>query len=256
MCRSDGHRTCSQRNPWFGDSGNTHRMGGRRMRAGAHCDVESRPCAARCPPLRRPTSTCLRSSSCCVSSGFHYRMGKRMRALVVVLAMIALALGFAARGAVEPAHLIPPQNFTNTPRVSVSPSSRGFVRPALPTDPPSAVARSTSPSADASPVPRQRSVTTPPAASVTTTGEAQRAGSVWDRLAQCESRNEWAINTGNGYYGGLQENLDFWRSYGDPAYARPDLAPKAAQIAAAVKARDGGRGYRPWPQCSKRLGLS
>jgi hypothetical protein len=87
-------------------------------------------------------------------------------------------------------------------------------------------------------------------------GEAAASGpSVWDSLAWCESRGEWAINTGNSYYGGLQENLDFWRSYGNPRWARPDLAPKTEQIKAAVKARDGGRGYTPWPQCARKLGL-
>ena len=37
---------------------------------------------------------------------------------------------------------------------------------------------------------------------------------VWDRLAQCESGGNWAINTGNGYYGGLQFSLGTWRAYG------------------------------------------
>ena len=37
---------------------------------------------------------------------------------------------------------------------------------------------------------------------------------VWDRLAQCESGGNWAINTGNGYYGGLQFNLGTWQAYG------------------------------------------
>jgi uncharacterized protein YabE (DUF348 family) len=41
---------------------------------------------------------------------------------------------------------------------------------------------------------------------------------VWDRLAQCESGGNWAINTGNGYYGGLQFSLGTWRSYGGPGY--------------------------------------
>jgi hypothetical protein len=78
---------------------------------------------------------------------------------------------------------------------------------------------------------------------------------VWYRLAKCESGGNWAINTGNGYYGGLQMDAQFWRSYGDPKYARPDLAPAEAQIAAATRARDGGRGYRPWPACARKLGL-
>jgi hypothetical protein len=92
--------------------------------------------------------------------------------------------------------------------------------------------------------------------------------SVWDHIAACESSGNWQINTGNGYYGGLQEDMNFWRSYSPwhivagklvLLYARPDLAPKEVQIAAAEWARDGdpkthkgGRGYTPWPVCGKR----
>lgn len=81
-------------------------------------------------------------------------------------------------------------------------------------------------------------------------------GSVWDRLAACESGGNWSINTGNGYYGGLQQDMQFWRSYGGPAFAaRPDLASREQQIVVAERARDSGRGYRPWPTCARRLGL-
>jgi hypothetical protein len=76
---------------------------------------------------------------------------------------------------------------------------------------------------------------------------------VWDRIAACESGGNWAINTGNGYYGGLQMDMTFWRSYGGLAYAsRPDLASKAEQIVVAERARDSGRGYGPWPVCGSR----
>lgn len=78
-------------------------------------------------------------------------------------------------------------------------------------------------------------------------------GSVWDRIAACESGGDWADNTGNGYYGGLQENLAFWRSYGgDEFAARPDLASREQQIIVAERARDSGRGYGPWPVCERR----
>lgn len=80
-------------------------------------------------------------------------------------------------------------------------------------------------------------------------------GSVWDDLAQCESHGNWSINTGNGYYGGLQMDMTFWNTYGNSAYARADLAPRGEQIAAATKARDSGRGYYPWPTCARKLGL-
>jgi uncharacterized protein YabE (DUF348 family) len=77
--------------------------------------------------------------------------------------------------------------------------------------------------------------------------------SVWDRLAQCESGGNWAINTGNGYYGGLQFNLGTWQSYGGPG--RPDQASRETQIAIATKVRDASGGYGAWPGCAAKLGL-
>ena len=76
---------------------------------------------------------------------------------------------------------------------------------------------------------------------------------VWDRLAQCESGGNWAINTGNGYYGGLQFNLQTWRAYGGPGY--PHTASRATQIAIATKLRNARGGYGAWPSCSAKLGL-
>jgi len=77
--------------------------------------------------------------------------------------------------------------------------------------------------------------------------------SVWDRLAQCESGGNWAINTGNGYYGGLQFNLGTWQSYGGTG--RPDQASRETQIAIATKVRDASGGYGAWPGCAAKLGL-
>jgi hypothetical protein len=78
---------------------------------------------------------------------------------------------------------------------------------------------------------------------------------VWDRLAKCESGGNWAINTGNGYYGGLQFSLSTWLAYGGGAYApRPDLATRDEQIAVAERLR-AKRGYAPWPACAAKLGL-
>jgi uncharacterized protein YabE (DUF348 family) len=76
---------------------------------------------------------------------------------------------------------------------------------------------------------------------------------VWDRLAQCESGGNWAINTGNGYYGGLQFNLQTWRAYGGSGY--PHQASRETQIAIATKLRDANGGYGAWPHCSQQLGL-
>jgi hypothetical protein len=79
--------------------------------------------------------------------------------------------------------------------------------------------------------------------------------SVWDTLARCESQGNWSIHTGNGYYGGLQEDLSFWRRYGGTAYAaRPDLASRSAQIAVAQRGL-AAQGWGAWPSCSRVLGL-
>jgi resuscitation-promoting factor RpfB len=78
-------------------------------------------------------------------------------------------------------------------------------------------------------------------------------GTVWDRLAECESGGNWAINTGNGYYGGLQFNLETWRAYGGSGY--PHENSREAQIAVAIKVRDANGGYGAWPSCASQLGL-
>jgi uncharacterized protein YabE (DUF348 family) len=76
---------------------------------------------------------------------------------------------------------------------------------------------------------------------------------VWDRLAQCESGGNWATNTGNGYYGGLQFSLGTWRAYGGSGL--PSQASRETQIAIATKVRDASGGYGAWPACAASLGL-
>ncbi|MFK4226871.1 transglycosylase family protein [Streptomyces sp. NPDC019890] len=94
-----------------------------------------------------------------------------------------------------------------------------------------------------------------PLALLSATGEAQAADSgVWDRIAQCESGGNWHINTGNGYYGGLQFSAGTWRAYGGGAYASTaDGASKAQQIAVATKVQRA-QGWGAWPTCSSRAG--
>lgn len=78
----------------------------------------------------------------------------------------------------------------------------------------------------------------------------------WDALAACESGGNWAINTGNGYYGGLQFAQGTWEGSGGLAYApRADLATKAEQIAVAETLRAAAGGFGPWPACAAKLGL-
>lgn len=87
----------------------------------------------------------------------------------------------------------------------------------------------------------------------TVTSNYASGGTVWDALAQCESGGNWAINTGNGYYGGLQFNLGTWQAYGGTGL--PSQASRETQIAIATKLRDASGGYGAWPGCSAALGL-
>jgi resuscitation-promoting factor RpfA len=80
--------------------------------------------------------------------------------------------------------------------------------------------------------------------------------STWDRLAMCESSGQWDINTGNGYYGGLQFAPSSWEAAGGTRYAsRADLATRAEQVATAERLLDM-QGWGAWPACSRRLGLT
>ncbi|MER7837119.1 transglycosylase family protein [Streptomyces sp. NPDC096040] len=88
-------------------------------------------------------------------------------------------------------------------------------------------------------------------------GSAEAASvSTWDKVAACESSGDWGINTGNGYYGGLQFTQSTWEAYGGTRYApRADLATKDQQIAVAEKVMDG-QGPGAWPVCSVQAGLT
>jgi hypothetical protein len=78
----------------------------------------------------------------------------------------------------------------------------------------------------------------------------------WNRLAGCESGGNWHINTGNGYYGGVQFSEGTWLAYGGGTYAhRADLASREHQIAIAEKVLKG-QGWGAWPACSAKLGLT
>jgi hypothetical protein len=77
----------------------------------------------------------------------------------------------------------------------------------------------------------------------------------WDRLAQCESSGRWFVDTGNGYYGGLQIDPETWREYGGQAYtSRPNLASRDLQILIAERILEG-QGLDAWPVCSYLVGL-
>ncbi|MBD0708214.1 MULTISPECIES: peptidoglycan DD-metalloendopeptidase family protein [unclassified Streptomyces] len=79
---------------------------------------------------------------------------------------------------------------------------------------------------------------------------------VWEKVASCESTSHWHINTGNGYFGGLQFTQSTWERYGGTHYApRADLASKDQQIAIAERVLKG-QGPGAWPACGPRAGLA
>lgn len=78
------------------------------------------------------------------------------------------------------------------------------------------------------------------------------SGSVWDRLAQCESGGRWNINTGNGYHGGLQFSPRTWRAFGGTGSA--SRASRVQQIAVAERVL-AAQGWGAWPSCSRKIGV-
>jgi LysM repeat protein len=92
------------------------------------------------------------------------------------------------------------------------------------------------------------------AAPLMAAGSASAAtASEWDAVAQCEAGGNWSINTGNGYYGGLQFSASTWAAYGGTAYASTaDQASKAQQIEIAEKVL-AGQGKGAWPHCGTGL---
>lgn len=75
---------------------------------------------------------------------------------------------------------------------------------------------------------------------------------VWDRLANCESHQNWADDTGNGYFGGLQFSQGAWESVGGTG--KPSSASRDEQIMRG-KMLQSRRGWSPWGGCSRMLGL-
>jgi hypothetical protein len=91
-----------------------------------------------------------------------------------------------------------------------------------------------------------------PVIEVTTIGSGDpRDPSSWDRLAQCESGGDWSIDTGNGYYGGLQFSLSSWQGVGGTGL--PSDASRETQIALGQRLHASG-GWGHWPGCTQSFG--
>lgn len=90
-------------------------------------------------------------------------------------------------------------------------------------------------------------------ATVAFSAPAQAASvSTWDAIAACESGGDWSINTGNGFYGGVQFTLSSWQATGGQGY--PHQASKAEQIKRADILQDM-QGWGAWPVCSRKIGV-
>lgn len=78
----------------------------------------------------------------------------------------------------------------------------------------------------------------------------------WDRLAGCEAGGNWAINTGNGYHGGLQFSPSTWSAYGGQEFAPYAYQASREQQIAVGERVLAGQGWGAWPACSASLGLN
>ena len=95
----------------------------------------------------------------------------------------------------------------------------------------------------------------PQAPAPSASAPAVSGGSVWDRVATCESHNDWTTHTASGFSGGLQFADSTWRSFGGTAYApKAWQASREAQIAVAERVL-ASSGWKAWPACSRKLGL-
>ncbi|MBZ5737392.1 transglycosylase family protein [Nocardioides mangrovi] len=84
----------------------------------------------------------------------------------------------------------------------------------------------------------------------TATSADAASARTWNRIAQCESGGRWHINTGNGYFGGLQISKRTWNGYGGRRFAAyPHRATKAQQIRVAERIQNG-QGWGAWPSCA------
>ena len=93
------------------------------------------------------------------------------------------------------------------------------------------------------------------ATSATMVAPASQAADLatWEKLAQCESGGNWSINTGNGFYGGLQFTQQSWNGVG--MSGSPQTASREAQIEAGERLL-AVQGWGAWPACTAKLGLS
>ncbi len=121
----------------------------------------------------------------------------------------------------------------------------------VPAAAPAAVAPKPMPVQSKAPSPKPQAAAAKPKAAQPVSASAA-GDDVWDRLAKCESGGNWAINTGNGYYGGLQFTPGSWRAAGGSGL--PHQASREEQIARG-KILQSKQGWGAWPACTRKLGI-
>ena len=144
-----------------------------------------------------------------------------------------------------PTSTAPPEETTSS--TEAPPTTEADV-PAPRTPAPSAPATTAAPSP---PPPPPTTVAAPPRQSAGPGDPNDPA--TWDRLAQCESYGNWSLNSGNGYYGGLQFSLATWQDVGGAGY--PHQASRDEQIHRG-KILQARYGWSQWPHCSGQLGYT
>jgi hypothetical protein len=161
----------------------------------------------------------------------------------IALALVTAAAGFTAGELLHPSppaavRVIRADSMPLPPRVIVMRASRGLRRHPMPAEKRHLRPRKARPDSGSMPLQLSR-----PA-------RPHRVGLNWDALAQCEAGGNWAINTGNGYYGGLQFSLSTWQANG--GVGRPDQASREEQIRIGERLY-AAAGTSPWPVCGWRL---
>ena len=197
---------------------------------------------------------------------------RRVAALTAISVIgIVLLAPMAVRSALaEPTHtqaLLEAADAADASRVAALPRSAlisrdasaalSFALPGFGADAPEALSRaSVLPTPAAAPMEATLfSLSAPARAAVVDPSDFVVDAATWDRLAMCESSGNWAANTGNGYYGGLQFGIATWQGYGGGEFAAyPHQATREQQIAVAERLY-AARGFQPWPACRVELGL-
>ncbi len=87
-------------------------------------------------------------------------------------------------------------------------------------------------------------------------GPAEAKGTVWDKVAKCESGGNWKINTGNGFYGGLQFSKSTWKGYGGRKYASSAHKAKKSEQIAIARRTLAAQGAGAWASCGRRAHLT